>query len=159
MSDPLNRSIRLKARAAIIEDDHILLIEYAAGWRPHFNLPGGSVEPGESLLDGLKRELWEEAFAEAESERLVLVCDFNAHHSQYQSQTPHTIEFIFACRLANRNKPRLPDRPDSHQVGVRWIPIHDLPTIPLRPKIGDKLLMAISRPGNEVVFVENPAFR
>jgi len=58
ISNPVEPPIRLKARAAIVEDDHILLVEYGAGRQPHFNLPGGSVEPGESLLDGLERELW-----------------------------------------------------------------------------------------------------
>ncbi len=159
MSYPIDPFVRLKARAAVLEDNHILLVEYGAGWQPHFNLPGGSVEPGESVLDGLRRELWEETYAKAEVERLVLVCDFNVHHPQCQPDTPHTVEFIFACRLASQSTPRLPNRPDSHQVAVRWIPIHKLPSIPLRPKIGDRLLMALSQPGSVNVFFENPVFR
>lgn len=159
MSYPVDPFVRLKARAAVIKDDHILLVEYGAGWQPHFNLPGGSVEPGESLIDALKRELWEETCSEVEVERLLLVCDFNVHHPQFQTHTPHTVECIFACTLANGSQPRLPDRPDPHQVAVRWMLIQELLSIPLRPTIGDRLLMALSQPESGDVFVENPDFR
>jgi 8-oxo-dGTP diphosphatase len=156
MVDPF---IRVKVRAAILSDDHILLVEYGDGWEPHFNLPGGRVEAGESLTDALKREVTEETCAEVNIERLVLVCDFNAHHPEYQPDMPHVLEVVFACKLALHSSPRLPERPDPHQVAVRWIPVHDLPSIPLRPKIGAQLLAIMSQEGNTAMFCENPLFR
>ena len=57
-------NMRVGAEAVIVRDDAILLVEYGNGWKRHFNLPGGGIEPGESIVDGLRREIREETCAE-----------------------------------------------------------------------------------------------
>ena len=59
----LSRGMTLGVRAVVIaEDRRILLVKhsYVSGW----HLPGGGVEPGETLIDALIRELREEANVE-----------------------------------------------------------------------------------------------
>jgi ADP-ribose pyrophosphatase YjhB (NUDIX family) len=59
----LSRGMTLGVRAVVIAEDRgILLVKhsYVSGW----HLPGGGVEPGETLIDALIRELREEANVE-----------------------------------------------------------------------------------------------
>lgn len=65
-----SRGLTVGVRAVVLnERGEVFLIEhsYVSGW----HLPGGGVEPGETLLEALARELWEEGgIALAETPRL-----------------------------------------------------------------------------------------
>ena len=46
---------------------------------------------------------------------------------------------LFECRIPADAHPRLPQTPDSLQVGVEWIPLEKLSTIALLPDVGAAL--------------------
>ena len=74
------RSMTLGVRAVVLDDENrvfLVLHSYVAGW----HLPGGGVEVGESILDGLKRELWEEGRIELVGEPQLHGMYFNSHVS------------------------------------------------------------------------------
>jgi ADP-ribose pyrophosphatase YjhB (NUDIX family) len=48
--------IRLNVAAVIARDDKILLVEFNDETGPHYNLPGGGVEFGESVYEALRTE-------------------------------------------------------------------------------------------------------
>ncbi len=51
-------SVRLRPTAAIVRDAAILLIEDdKPGFGLHYNLPGGGLEAGETLIEGIEREV------------------------------------------------------------------------------------------------------
>jgi 8-oxo-dGTP diphosphatase len=150
-----NSATRLKVRAAIIRNEHILLVEYGAGWEPHFNLPGGSIEPHEALHDALRREVYEETCGKVDVGRLLLVLEFN----KVQVASESVIEFVFEGTLTEGSEARLPEQPDPHQVAVRWVPIDELPHIPLRPKISKELLAVLRAPHSLHSYLQNPPMR
>ncbi len=137
--------LRVGVNAAIVRDGCILLVEFDDG-TPHYNLPGGGVETGESIYDALHRELREETCCTVLIERLLLVWEYfpPQHDNRYGNR--HKLGLVFLCSLTGDNEPRLPDYPDAHQTAVRWLPIAQIDTIPLLPQIGTRLIKAIDNP-------------
>ena len=81
------------------EDGKVLLIRSARrGWE----FPGGVVEPGEGILDGLKREILEESGVTAEPVCLTSVYQNLARKKGYgplEGMTlPTTVNMFFRCR-------------------------------------------------------------
>jgi len=71
--------------AAIIErQGHFLVVEETDGVNPEqvFNQPAGHVEPGESLLDAVRRETWEETGLRFEPEALVGIYQLKARNGK-----------------------------------------------------------------------------
>ncbi len=62
----------------VIEDGQILLLDQDTDGDRSWSLPGGKVEPGETLEEALKRETKEETGTEVEVGRLLYVCDHTA---------------------------------------------------------------------------------
>lgn len=103
-----SRGMTLGVRGIVIDgDDRIFLVKhsYVAGW----HLPGGGVEPGESFLDALRRELAEEGCIEVVGDPVLLGMFFNSHVSRRdhvavylvrnfrQNQSPAPNREIVAC--------------------------------------------------------------
>ena len=102
------RGMTLGVRGIVVDgDDRVFLVKhsYVAGW----HLPGGGVEPGESFLDALRRELAEEGCIEVLGEPVLLGMFFNSHVSRRdhvavylvrsfrQNRSPEPNREIVAC--------------------------------------------------------------
>jgi 8-oxo-dGTP diphosphatase len=134
-------AIRVGARAAIIRDGAILLIEYDDETGLHYNLPGGGVEDGESIHDALRRELREEACVElATIGDLILTWEYVPAKYDYEYGTQQKLGLLFHCTIAPDAEPKLPQQPDPHQTGVKWIPLSKLSDIWLLPNIAHLLV-------------------
>lgn len=128
-----------------MRDGWILLVEFdddATGL--HCNLPGGGVELGESLREGLARELLEETAAAVAVGRLLLTTEYlpSKHDGRYGPL--QQLGLMFECSLLSGGEPRLPDAPDQNQVAVRWLPLDALPSAPLYPPIGQRIIDALA---------------
>jgi 8-oxo-dGTP diphosphatase len=126
--------IRVKACALIIENDSILLVEFNDENGLHYNFPAGGVEPGESVTEAVIREAWEEASVVVEVGPLAFVYEYSPHLNNQEFGPVHSLSLIFDCTI-KEGTPKLPQKPDPNQTGVKWIPLQQLDEIVLYPNI------------------------
>ncbi|GGD55829.1 NUDIX domain-containing protein [Paenibacillus nasutitermitis] len=148
--------IRVRPTALIIEHEAVLLVEYEDEEGVHYNLPGGGAEPGETVIEGVLRELREETGAEADIGPLAFVYECAPHKQsgEYPPDTPHALNLIFECTLKKDSHPMMPDRPDPSQSGVRWIPLAELGSVMLFPNIREHIIR-YARQRHAVEFIED----
>lgn len=89
------RSPRLAARALILHDDRLLLVNaYRKGVSDLWCAPGGGVETGSSLHDNLKREIWEETGLRVSVGAPCLVNEFHDPKRGF-----HQVDLYFRCQI------------------------------------------------------------
>lgn len=138
--------IRVGVSAAITRGGQLLLVGFDDESGFHFNLPGGGVEAGESLHEAVHREVWEECGAEVSVGPLLLCWEYVPVRADYLFGRQPSVRFLFRCTLRPDSEPRLPERPDPHQVSVQWVPLAALPEAPLIPAIAERLVAALAAP-------------
>lgn len=111
------RGMTLGVRAAVIDrDDRVFLVRhtYTGGW----HLPGGGVEAGETALDALKRELWEEGRIELIGAPRLHGAFFNAR----VSRRDHVLVYVVSDFSVFE-----PKRPDREIAEGRFFALDALP--------------------------------
>jgi 8-oxo-dGTP pyrophosphatase MutT (NUDIX family) len=102
---------RVKA-FAFADAKHLLLVHGDDGWQ----LPGGGLENGERPMEGLKRELWEEAAAS-----IVKAVRLGAFQIDGLTCERHEVHDFYWCRVTLEDS---------------WVPTHD---------ISERLLVDVDR--------------
>ena len=128
-------NVRISAKAIIIDNDRLLLTKNKDDEGHFYLFPGGGQEHGETLHDAVKRECLEEIGEEVEVGELLFIREYigkNHEHASFDSNF-HQVEHYFICRLLNENH-FLPSNPDSHQVGMEWLPVQQLQNYRIYPK-------------------------
>jgi 8-oxo-dGTP diphosphatase len=135
--------IRVNVSAAIVRDDQILVIEFSDNSGYHYNLPGGGVEEGETILGALEREVKEETGVEAVIGPLLMV--WEQIRSRGIGRGPrHKIGLIYSAVLKHGQEPDREYHYDKDQIGVRWIPLDRLPHVETINTFGAQLLDILS---------------
>ena len=116
-------SIRVAAKAVIIEDGCLLAIHLAHKNGDWYGLPGGGQEPGETLHDSLRRECLEEIGVGVVIHDILFVRDYMGKNHEFADTDSdvHQVEVMFACTLAGSERPRVGAAPDTDQLGVEWL--------------------------------------
>lgn len=95
MSQPNYAGRRVNVRAIIYRHGKLLAVKHFEGdgeTSPHYAVPGGGVDPHESLEDGLKREMIEELGVTPVIGRLLFIQQFKSQRKGYEEE----LEFFFA---------------------------------------------------------------
>jgi ADP-ribose pyrophosphatase YjhB (NUDIX family) len=127
------------ALALVEKDDQILLIQEAqAACRGKWFLPGGRMDPGESVIDCVKREVLEEAGLAVEPVGLLYLDQSIASAGAGVDR----LRFVFKARAVG-GAPKIVE--DSHSLGAQWFRREDIAGLPLRSPIVTTIISVAER--------------
>lgn len=122
----MNETRHLGVYGVIIKNDEILLVKKARGaYTGKYDLPGGSIEHGETPIETLKRELIEETNIEIKNAKLLMADSVLVkwlHHKQ--TELMHHIGIIYKVSIKKGKIKENADGLDS--LGAIWIKINEL---------------------------------
>jgi 8-oxo-dGTP diphosphatase len=127
---------RVGAFAVIFDDSGRVLLSRRvdSGW---WNLPGGGVEPWESVSEGVVREVREETGLEVEAGRLIGV---------YSKPQKHEVVVVFECQIKGGTITST-EEADHHE----WFAPDALPTENFLPKHRERVDDALKRQSAAVI--------
>jgi 8-oxo-dGTP diphosphatase len=141
---------RIRVSAILRREGRVLLCRHEKVGKEYWLLPGGGVNSGESLVDALHRELFEEVGIKEEIpvEGPVAIVDSIAPQRSFAAK--HVVHIIFAGDLGARSL----ETASSQDLAVRnhrLFAVGELDEIVLHPPI--QRFLARWRPGDPVVYL------
>lgn len=128
----------------IYRDDEILLQNRVAENWPGVTFPGGHVEPGESFVEAIKREMHEETGLTIEKPQLCGV-------KQYQSQFDERyVVLLFKTDCFTG------ELVSSSEGKMTWVKRSEIDTYPIVPDFKELLRVFDDPSIQELIFVEDP---
>lgn len=119
---------RSAAYAYVVRDGAILLTRTSdlAPDPGTWHLPGGGIDHGESPMDTIRRELWEECGLEGEATGLLTVLDhhFTGTAPNGRAEDFHAIGIIYRADVGP-GEPRVVEE-DGTTDAVAWVPLADV---------------------------------
>lgn len=118
-----DKRLYIRVTGLLIEADRVLAVEEVHETYTQWCLPGGKLEYGETVVQGLAREIREETGLEVAVGELLYVTD------RFRSRGNHDVDLCFAVHLVGGNvEERQASDGGGEIIGdVRLIPIDDLP--------------------------------
>lgn len=117
--DP-NYIFSVRVTGILIENDRLLVVKQRLSGSRAWSLPGGRLERGESVEQGLKREMKEETGLDVRVERLLYLCDVDS-----SGNTVLHITFLLTRESGELTLPT--NEFDANPIhDVRFVPINEL---------------------------------
>lgn len=123
--------MRVRVAVCLVEGDRILVAEHLKRGHRHWLLPGGGVEPGETLVEAASRELLEETGLTVEVGRLVIVCE------AIEPGGRHLLNLVFAAEASGGE---LAVGRDGVLEDVAWRHRDELAGLDMHPPIAGDVL-------------------
>ena len=122
----MERPVRVSAKGLVIRNGCMAAIKISDGNEEWFIMPGGGMEGEELLPQAVEREIAEELGIKVSCGELLFVIE-GLHGEKF-----HRIDMVFACEYAGEIE-NAALHGDTNQVGVEWLDITRLNTLPLYP--------------------------
>lgn len=135
--------MRACARAIVIHDGKLLVMERFKMGKTYYTLLGGLVNHGESPAEAALREVREESGVVVQDPRLVFVED---------AGDPFGVQYVHLCEYVS-GEPALPpdseeafwSKPGTNTYTPQWLPLERLNEVPfVSPLLREALLMALA---------------
>ena len=124
--------MKVRPSIAIVENNHLLLMQYRYGNTDVYNLPGGNVDKGETLTETVVRELMEELGIEVELDTMILSGDVIMPEGK-----DDVLHCVFEGKIIT-GKPILNPKQTS-ALSIVWMPLVDLHELEMYPNVGAEL--------------------
>lgn len=108
---------------AVVRLGHRFLLTQERKYGSTWSIPGGRVEPGESLIDGCLREVIEETGVPVQLDGILRV-----EHSPAPSSA--RVRVIFLATPRDDTPPK--SIPDEESLQARWLTLDEIAALPLR---------------------------
>lgn len=124
-----NTSPRIAARAIIVKDDRLLLVNaYADSNSTLWCAPGGGVERGSSIPDNLIREVYEETGLTISVGHPCLVNEFHEPKSGF-----HQIDLFFRCKIIKGSLSESWEDPEAVVNRRKWVSRDEMQALRFKP--------------------------
>lgn len=142
---------RLAAYAVIVVDERILLTQLSTRTPApgRWTLPGGGIDPGESPVDAVVREVHEETGHVLRAPRLL-----DVDSSAFAGRSPsgrledfHGVGVIYRGDVVRVVQPHVLDVGGS-TADAAWVPLPDLPDLPMSPRSRARLRRVLDLAGH-----------
>lgn len=124
--------MKVRPSIAIVENNHLLLMQYRYGNTDVYNLPGGNVDKSETLTETVVRELMEELGIEVGLKEMILLGDVIMPEGKED-----VLHCVFEGKILS-GKPVLNPK-ETSALAVVWMPLVDLHELEMYPNIGAQL--------------------
>jgi len=128
--------VEVRAQVACFDADRLLCARHRRRGETYLVLPGGHVEPGETLVEAARRETLEEAGVPITVDGLLRV--EHSPGSQYAR-----LRAIFTARPADDTPPK--SEPDEHTLEAGWYSLDEMRDLPLRGDEVEQIFRAVDR--------------
>ena len=145
------------AAGAIVLNDRGEVLLIKDDRRNSWTFPGGIVEEGEGLLDGVKREVLEETGIEIEVGELFCVTSNTCKHPGYNGvrEVPPKVMLDFVCRAIGGTP-----RPSEENSQTAWFPLDEAQRLITAPALAARFQAYLEYAGRPAFleYVTRPAF-
>lgn len=135
--------IGVRAAAILVKEGKILLANHRKHGRSYWVLPGGHVEPGETLTEALAREMREELELDVTVGPLAIVHD-------YITADRHVVNNSF---IVEAGSGQFHVHPTKTLKDARWVLLGELDGIDLRPPMAELLRKVIEDPPQRTIYL------
>lgn len=124
-----------------IKNNAVLLIKKSRGpYKGMYDLPGGRMEAGETIEQGLKREFIEEVGCEISSQTFLSENEYTTE--EYIGKPFSHFGTYFVVSLSSDDIKIIPDGEDS--LGAEFIPLSELEQVQISPIAKPMILKAVN---------------